>query len=120
MLISFILWKIKKKEFDFDIFKNKYTNLKERLKLYSTITEENKIVSISFIKIFGARVIQDFIETLKTSKFFDRGALKFTNEGTFYEKHNFKAEVNYCISDFNPFSDGKEPEFSVTFSEYTY
>lgn len=109
-----------KKEFDFDIFKNKYTNLKERLKLYSTITEENKIVPVYFSKAFETTPIQDFIRTLKTSEFFDRGKLTFNNDGVFYTKHNFKTEMEYVIDDFDYFSSKKQPEYSISFSEYSY
>ena len=109
-----------KKEFDFDIFKNRYTSFKDRLKLYSTITEENKIVPVYFSKVFETTPIQDFIRTLKTSKFFDRGKLTFNNEGIFYEKQCFKTEMEYLIDDNAYFTSNKSPEYSISFSEYSY
>lgn len=109
-----------KKEFDFDVLKNKYTSFKERLKLYSTLTDENKIVPVCFSKVFDTTPIQDFIRTLKNSEFFNIGKLIFNNEGIFYEKNCFKTEMEYIIEDIDFFSSKKYPEYSISFSERSY
>lgn len=99
--------------FDYDIL-SKYANFKERFESFIKIDDDNS-VDVGFIAVFDTFPLQEFIECLQTSKYFDNGILKFTQDDTTYEKGCFfTSELGYIIA----IEDNKP--FSFTMTHFSY
>lgn len=99
--------------FDYSIL-SKYANFKERFESFIKIDNDNS-VNVGFIGIYDRYPVQDFIECLQTSKYFDSGILKFTQDNTTYTKEGiFTSELEYLIA------VSYNKSFSFTMTHFSY